>query len=180
MLSAKLVDCQEPFGCGCIDVSTIPEYVCNCFDSNITDASVGNNIYVTLGLFSVDKAYARGADSSTVHGVLRARKRMLRTHRGRSLQFVLQNVVPRQRVLPAQDGSLHGPLALRCAFVSGAGSLAVPQDEIAAIDARIISNKSGECRSSPLYCACCRVKDGADGYCSTHFRTASRYNFNKV
>lgn len=53
VLSAKLVDSQEPFGCGCIDVSTIPEYVCNCFDSNITDTSVGNNIYVTLGLFSV-------------------------------------------------------------------------------------------------------------------------------
>lgn len=53
MLSAKLVDACVPCGCCQCDVASIPEPVCACFDGPIQDTHEGNNLYTTLGIFSI-------------------------------------------------------------------------------------------------------------------------------
>ena len=54
MLSAKLVDvCDRKFGCGHVDLTSVPEAICKCFDGCLCEPEEGKNLYTTLGLFSI-------------------------------------------------------------------------------------------------------------------------------
>ncbi len=53
MLSAKLVDACIPCGCCQCDITSVPGAVCACFDGQLCDTSDGNNLYTTLGIFSI-------------------------------------------------------------------------------------------------------------------------------
>lgn len=52
-LSARIIEPCQRCGCCDIDLSTIPECICRCFDDNLCDCSSGNKLYITLGLFSI-------------------------------------------------------------------------------------------------------------------------------
>ena len=53
-LSAKIVDpCERCGCCGDVDVSSLPEYICKCFDDFLVDEEDHKRVYVTLGLFSI-------------------------------------------------------------------------------------------------------------------------------
>lgn len=58
MLSAKLVEVCEhhhgcDFGCGHIDLASVPSPISQCFDNDLCDNNEGKNLYTTLGLFSI-------------------------------------------------------------------------------------------------------------------------------
>lgn len=55
-LSARIVDpCpQRPSHDGC-DLTTLPEFICSCFNDVFADPDADRRVYVTLGLFSITK-----------------------------------------------------------------------------------------------------------------------------
>lgn len=53
-LGTKVVEPCENF-CGCcnIDIASVPDYICNCFDDQLVDGNDHKHLFVTLGLFSI-------------------------------------------------------------------------------------------------------------------------------
>lgn len=53
-LSSKIVEpCERCGCCGDVDVSSLPEYICKCFDDYLSDDDDHKKLYVTIGLFSI-------------------------------------------------------------------------------------------------------------------------------
>lgn len=52
-LDTKIIERRRPFGHCCMCVDSIPELISNGFDGNFVDGVGAQNVYVTLGVFSV-------------------------------------------------------------------------------------------------------------------------------
>jgi len=53
VLSTRICEPCDCCGCDNLDVGSIPQYVCDCFDAPPTDRENCRRLYVTLGLFSI-------------------------------------------------------------------------------------------------------------------------------
>ncbi len=55
-LAAKVVDKAHcNCGCCCCDVSTVPDYICRCFNDELCVSNTDKRVFVSLGLFTIIK-----------------------------------------------------------------------------------------------------------------------------
>lgn len=54
VLASKVIDpCERHHGCCEMDISSVPDYVCGCFEDQLVDGDDHKRLLVTLGLFSI-------------------------------------------------------------------------------------------------------------------------------
>ncbi len=53
VLSAQVYEPCDKCGCDTMEITSLPQYICDCFDNPLTDREGCRRLYVTMGLFSI-------------------------------------------------------------------------------------------------------------------------------